>query len=67
MNRVVRYGLSRGWRKGVVGGNRFWVVVGGAALIAHLAGRALARKTDVVFSEELRPGQSCVVTHENPR
>jgi hypothetical protein len=51
----------------VVGGNRFWVVVGGAALIAHLAGRALARKTDVVFSEELRPGQSFVVTQENPR
>lgn len=66
-NRLVRFGLSQGWRRGVLGGNRFWVVAGGVAVIAHLAGRAAGKKTDVVFSEELPAGHSFTVTHEPRR
>lgn len=64
LRRLIRFGLVAGWRRGVVGGSRRWVVIGGAALVAHLARRALGRKETVVFKERLEPGQSFVVTHE---
>lgn len=64
MKRLVRYGLRQGWRRGLLEGNRGWVVVGGAALLAHLAARVARRGPDVVFSEPLRPGESIRITHE---
>jgi hypothetical protein len=45
-------------------GNRLWLVVGGIALLARLGRRAMHREAEVVFSEELRPGDSFRVTHE---
>jgi hypothetical protein len=53
-----------GWDRGVVEGNRSWVVVGGAALLAHLAGRAMHREPEVVFREKLRPGETFRIIHE---
>lgn len=63
MRFVVRRGLASGWTRGVVGGNRAWLVVGGVAVVGHLAGRAAGREADVVFSEPLGPGESFRVTH----
>jgi hypothetical protein len=60
---LVRAGMRRGWRLGVLEGNQTWVVVGGAALLAHLAGRALGREEESVFREVLRPGETFQVTH----
>ncbi len=60
---ALRAGMRRGWRSGVVDGNRAWVVVGGVALIGHLAGRVLAREEEIVFSEVLKPGESFRITH----
>jgi hypothetical protein len=61
--RLLRAGMRRGFQRGVLDGNRAWIVLGGAALVGHLAGRALGRKEEVVFRERLEPGESVRVTH----
>lgn len=60
--RAARFGMKHGFRRGVLDGNRAWIVVGGAALLAHLGGRALGAEPDVVFSEVLAPGETFVIT-----
>jgi hypothetical protein len=64
---LIRAGLRRGWQRGVVEGNRAWLAVGGLAVLAHLARRYGGRKTDVVFLEKLRPGETFVITDEGRR
>lgn len=63
-DRLIRVGIRRGWDRGLGDGNRFWLVVGGVALFARLARRAMRREPEVVFSEKLSPGESISVTHE---
>jgi len=63
---LVRAGMRRGWRLGVVEGNQTWVVVGGLALLSHLAGRVLGRQEEAVFREVIAPGESFQVTHRFP-
>ncbi len=60
---LLRRGLREGWRRGVLGGERAWLVLGGVALLTQLAVRALHKKSEVVFSETLRPGQALVISH----
>lgn len=62
--RLVRSLMRQGWRRGVVGGNSAWTAAGGLALVGYLAGRALRRDAEVVFLEELLPGQSLRITNE---
>lgn len=64
MNWLVRAGMRQGWRRGVLDGNRAWIVVGGLAVIGHLLGRYAGRQTDTVFSEVLAPGESLVIRHD---
>ena len=61
---AIRFGLRRGWSRGVVDGSPAWVVVGGLALLGYLADRFVRRESQVVFSEKLRPGESVRITHE---
>lgn len=61
---VARALMRRGWHRGVVGGSRAWTAVGGLALLAYLGGRAWRKEEDVVFSEQLRPGETFRITHE---
>jgi hypothetical protein len=61
---AVRYLMRRGWDQGVLEGNRAWVIIGGAALLAHLAGRAMRRHPELVFSDLLQPGESFIITNE---
>jgi hypothetical protein len=63
----IRQGLRLGLRRGLLGGSRTWTVVGGAALIGHLGGRALEKEPDVIFSEALAPGETFVVHNERRR
>ncbi len=60
---LVRMGLRKGWRNGVLEGNSTWIVIGGAALLAHLGGRALGQEVVTVFAEELKPGESFVISN----
>jgi hypothetical protein len=64
IDRAIRVVMRRGWDRGVGQGSRVWLVLGGVALIARLARRALRREPEVVFSEAIRPGESFEVTHE---
>ncbi|MCQ3805723.1 MAG: hypothetical protein OXB92_07055 [Acidimicrobiaceae bacterium] len=70
-----RFGLStlletvavKSFRKGLLGGSRFWTTV----FVARLVGRWLLRvlkKGDlpVKFSEQLAPGETLVVRHVEP-
>lgn len=61
MNWLLRAGIRNGWHRGIVGGNRAWVIVGAAALLAHLGRRALTRSDEVLWSGEVAPGQVLTV------
>ena len=64
VDRVVAYLLRQGWRRGVLGGSRVWTVDCGVAGLGWLARRALKREPDVVFLEQLRPGETFRITNE---
>jgi hypothetical protein len=64
MDRAIRVGIRRGWDRGLGDGNRLWLVVGAVALLARLGRRALHREPEVVFSQEIKPGESVRVVHE---
>lgn len=53
-----------GFRKGVLGGNRaflvIWLVLAGIKLVKRLAGG----NDEVVYSEELQPGERLIISHE---
>ena len=55
---LIRIGFARG-----IGGSRTWLGVGIAAGGLHLFRKAVKREPDVVYLEELRPGQSLVIQH----
>jgi hypothetical protein len=61
--RLERLLWPRAWRKGLVGGNQAWtavfLVIGGFRVV-----RWLSRDGDgVVYREQLRPGESVVISH----
>jgi hypothetical protein len=55
-----------GLRRGLVGGSRSWMVAGGLAYALRALRWVVRRDTEVVFSEELRPGESLVITPIEP-
>ena len=61
---ALRQGMRRGFDRGLVEGNPVWVVLGGLALLGHLAGRAMHRESEVVFSDRMQPRESLEITHE---
>ena len=63
-DRLIRVGIRRGWDRGLGDGNRFWLVVGGVAVVARLGRRAMRREPEVVFSEKLSSGETSRITHE---
>ncbi len=62
--RLVRSSMRAGWQRGVVEGSPAWTVAGGLALLAYMAGRAWTKETDVIFSEQLLPGQVIRIAHD---
>jgi hypothetical protein len=59
--------VRKGFRRGLLGGENIWLVLGAAALVARFTTRALAKKEEVVFSEELGIGERIVITHSPPK
>lgn len=55
---LVRVGFARG-----IGGSRGWLTLGVAAGGLQLLRRVAKREADVVYLEELHPGQSVVIEH----
>lgn len=63
MTRLGRYLLRQGWRRGVQGGSRPWLVAGAAALAVSALHRLSAKAEEVVYRDELQPGQTVVIRH----
>ncbi len=66
MNRLLSWALGRGLRRGLVGGERTWLVVGAIALLVRLGLRVLNKRPEVVFSEKLGAGEQLIITHRLP-
>lgn len=60
---MLRLLLRKGLWNGLVGGNRLWMVLGGAAATVRLIKRLGGGEPKVVFREELQPGQTLVISH----
>ena len=58
LRRLVRIGFTRG-----IGGSRGWLAVGVTAGGLHVLKRMIRREPEVVYLEDLRPGQSLVIRH----
>ncbi len=56
---LTRLGIYRG----LLGGNRGWMALGAVAVGLRGLGRLAAKEPKVVFSEQLDPGQTLVITH----
>jgi len=55
---LVRIGFARG-----IGGSRGWLAVGVVGGGLRMLRKMAKREADVVYLEELRPGQSLVIRH----
>jgi hypothetical protein len=55
---LIRIGFARG-----IGGSRGWLAVGMTAGGLHLLKRMAKREPEVVYSEELHPGQTLLIQH----
>lgn len=64
MTAVVRYLLPRALRKGFLGGSRFWTVLGVLAIGVRVLKRVTRSEPEVVYSAELAPGQSILLSHD---
>lgn len=56
--------LARALRKGFLGGSRFWTVVGTIGLAMKVLRKITRDEPEVTFSEELRPGQTLLISHD---
>ena len=56
--------LGRAIRKGLLGGSRFWTVVGTLGLAMKVLRRLTRDQPEVAFCEELRPGQTLLISHD---
>jgi hypothetical protein len=52
-----------GVRRGLLGGSKPWQYVAAIGLVLRLLKKMGGREEKVVFTEELKPGESLVVTH----
>ena len=59
LRRLGRLGITRG----LLGGDRRWLVVGTVALGLRTLGKLVSKEPKVVYSEKLDPGESLVITH----
>jgi hypothetical protein len=64
IEKLVGFGMRRGFERGLLDGERAWLIIGALALLAHLAGREMRREPVVVFSERLVPGETLEIAHE---
>ena len=49
--------------QGLLGGSRRWLAVGTAAMALRALIRLTTREPKVVYSEDLAPGESLLITH----
>lgn len=60
---AVANALKRGMRDGLGGGSSVWLVLGAAALSVRLLQRLARPGKDSIVTEELRPGETLIITN----
>ncbi len=63
MKGLLSWAVRKGMRRGVMGGESTWLVLGAVALLAQLGLRVLKKQPEVVFSEKLGAGEQLIITH----
>jgi len=63
MRALFRLLLRNGFRRGVLGGSRPWLIGFGIAGAVRLIQRIQERESEVVFSEKLEAGETLVIAH----
>ena len=63
MQRLLRLLLRNGLRKGLLGGSRPWLVLGGVAAGLRVLRWIAGSEPEVVYSEKLEPGETVVIAH----
>ncbi len=61
---MTRFLLRTALRRGLLGGSRVWTVVGAVALGARVLHKLAGSDPEVVYREELRPGETLVLSHD---
>jgi hypothetical protein len=61
---MLRFIMRNGFRKGLLGGNRFWLVLGGAGLLVKVLRKLGGSEPQVVYSEELPVGTAVLIANE---
>lgn len=56
--------LQRAFRKGFLGGSRFWTVLGTVGVAMRVLKKVTRDKPEVAFSERLEPGETIVISHD---
>ncbi len=64
MTVVKRLLMARAMRKGLLGGSRFWSVVGTLGIAMRVWRKIVKDEPEVVYSEELAPGQTILISHD---
>lgn len=55
---------KRGFSDGLLGGSRLWLIAGAAAWLVRALQWAAKRDPQVVYREELAPGETLVINRE---
>lgn len=63
---MIRLLIGNGFRRGVLGGSRFWLVLGGFGLMVKVLRKLAGNEPVTVYSEKLEPGQAVLIAHESP-
>ena len=63
MGKVAVFAWRNAVQKGLFGGNRTWMTVFAVMGAAKVMRRIAGRTQDIVYREELKPGQGLVITH----
>ncbi len=63
---MIRYLRRRAQFKGVIGGSRGWTILWAVLVGGRMLRRATTDAPEVVFTRELRAGESVVIRSEHP-
>ena len=61
---MLRFLSRAGVLRGFLGGSRLWTVVGSVALGVRVLRKLAGSEPESVFTKELRPGDSLLITHD---
>jgi hypothetical protein len=62
LNRLIALGIRKGWRQGILEGNRAWLLIGAVALGARTVSRLAEREEVLVFRDIIGPDTRLLIT-----